>query len=503
MKFFRSIRTRLTLWHTFWLAAILMGFGAIAYFYTRSVLSDNLDLSLRAEVEWVSEFIEPKARKVRLKRSAIRELQQLRRQAAEGQQDPSGTGGAPADREQIEQAEIDEIWNQIYQHALLSPRRHVIQILDRNNDLLYRSPSLGKQRIDYLVIPFKTVDVVTMKDSLGRDLRIAVTQNDYVKIIVAYPLEDLNEVLRNLFSAFLILSPLALVASLIGGWFLAHQSLKPVDAITRTAREISLQNLSQRLPVHPVDDELSRLTSTFNDMIERLQSSFEQVQKFSADASHELRTPLTIMRGEIEVALRQGEIPAEVKQLLTSVHDELVRLSSIVESLITLMKSDAGRLSFQFQEIDLEALLKAIGEDTQVLAEPKNISVGFGMIEPVRIHADPSRLQQLFLNLAENAVKYTPPGGAVMFSLESTNGTAVVRVSDNGIGISNRDQSRIFQRFFRIERSETHGVSGSGLGLAIAKWIAEVHQGSIEVQSKVHKGTTFTVTLPLRGPQPA
>ncbi|HEX9613957.1 MAG TPA: ATP-binding protein, partial [Bacteroidota bacterium] len=390
-----------------------------------------------------------------------------------------------------------ELWNQIYQHTLLTPRRQFIQILDRNNDLLYRSPSLGKQRIDYSEFPYKSVELASMKDSAGRELRLAVTQNDFVKIIVAYPLEDLNDILGNLFSTFLVLSPLALAVSLVGGWFLAHQSLKPVDVITRAAREISLQNLSQRLPVRPVDDELTRLTSTFNDMIERLESSFEQVQKFSADASHELRTPLTIMRGEIEVALRGGTLAPEARQLLTSVHDELLRLSSIVDSLITLMKSDAGRLSFQFEDLDLDVLLKAIWEDTQILAEPKNISVRFGMVEPVRIHGDPSRLQQLFLNLAENAVKYTPPKGAVTLSLERADGTAVVRVSDNGIGIPARDQSKIFQRFYRIERIETSGVSGSGLGLAIAKWIAEAHKGTIEVQSKVNKGTTFIVTLPL------
>lgn len=485
MKFIRSVRTRLALWHTAWLAAILLTFGVSAYFYTQSVLSENLDRSLRTEVKWVNEFIEPRARKVRLKRSAVRELQQLRKQAAEQET-----------QTEQEQAEIDRIWNQIYQHTLLSPRRHFIQILDRNNDLLYRSPSLGEQRIEFNDFPYNSVNTITIHDEAGRELRLAVTQNDFVKIIVAYPLEDLREVLGNLFLTFLILSPLALAGSLIGGWFLAHKSLKPVDVITRTAREISLQNLNQRLPIRHVDDELGRLTSTFNDMIQRLQSSFEQVQKFSADASHELRTPLTIMRGEIEVALRGAKVPGEVKDLLISVHDELVRLSSIVESLMTLIKSDAGRLSFQFQDVDLGSLLTAIAEDTQVLAEPKKISVGLRVNDPIHIQGDPSRLQQLFLNIAENAVKYTPPKGSIALSLEKVNGTAVVRVSDTGFGIPSRDQTKIFDRFYRIERKETSGTTGSGLGLAIARWIAEAHHGAIEVQSRLHKGSTFIITLP-------
>lgn len=485
MKFFRSVRTKLALWHTAWLAAILLAFGVSAYFYTRSVLSDNLDRSLRSEVKWVNEFIEPRARKVRLKRSAVRELQQLRKQAS----------GQTTQVEE-EEAEIDRIWNQIYQHTLLTPRRHFIQILDRNNDVLYRSPSLGEQRIQFNDFPYNAVTTITIRDETGHELRLAVTQNDFVKIIVAYPLEDLQEVLANLFLTFLVLSPLALAGSLVGGWFLAHKSLTPVDVITRTAREISLQNLNQRLPVRHVDDELARLTSTFNDMIERLQSSFEQVQKFSADASHELRTPLTIMRGEIEVALRGAKLPKDVKELLISVHDELVRLSSIVESLMMLMKSDAGRLSFQFRDVNLSLLLKAIAEDTQLLAEPKNIAVSLHADEPVHIHGDPSRLQQLFLNIVENAVKYTPQRGSIALTLERINGDAVVRVSDTGVGIPSRDQAKIFERFYRVERKETAETSGSGLGLAIARWIAEAHHGAIEVQSRLHKGSTFIVTLP-------
>lgn len=487
MMFFRSIRTRLTLWHTLWLTAVLLIFGSSAYFFTRSVLSQNLDLTLRNEVKWVNEFIEPKAKKVRLKRSAVRELQKLRKEAAQKEQQEEGK----------EQEEADEVWNQIYQHTLLSPRRHFIQILDRNNDLLYRSPSLGNQTIDYQDIPYQSVQMVTIRDEDGRDLRLALMQNDYVKIIVGYPLADLNEVLGNLFSTLLVLAPLALLASLVGGWVLAHQSLKPVDIIARAAREISLQNLSQRLPVRSVNDELGRLTGTFNDMIGRLESSFAQVQKFSADASHELRTPLTIMRGEIEVALRNMKLTKEAQGLLGSVHDELIRLSSIVDSLMTLIKSDAGRLSFHFQEVDLQKLLLAIEEDTRILAEPKQITVRAEDLQPVRIEGDPERLQQLLLNLAENAVKYTPSGGTVSLSLEKTNGTAVVRVSDTGLGIPTRERMRIFERFYRVDRGGSDETEGSGLGLAIAQWIAEAHHGTLAVESRSKKGSIFVLTLPL------
>ncbi len=180
-------------------------------------------------------------------------------------------------------AEIDEMWNQIYQHTLLSPRRHYILILDRNGDLLYRSQSLRGHTINYSDIPYQWINVVTTKGPDDKQIRLALTQNDYVKIFVAYPLEPVYEVTDSVFYNFLFITPLALLISVIGGWFLAHKSLKPVDELTKTAKEITAQNLNRRLPTLRADDELSRLTEQFNDMINRLQASFVQIQRFSAD----------------------------------------------------------------------------------------------------------------------------------------------------------------------------------------------------------------------------
>jgi heavy metal sensor kinase len=484
MKLFHSIRGKLTLWYTALLAATILGFGGLSYLFTRSTLSDSLDRSLYNEVKWVNEFIEPKAKKVRLKRSAILELQELKRSATA----PVGIGEVIVDT-----AETDQIWNQIYQHTILSPRRQYIQILDRNGDLLYRSPSLGKQFLKYDDIPYGWVNIVTISNEQGRELRLAITQNDYVKIFVAYPLEELNEALAGIFLIFRILAPIAILISLVGGWFLAHTSLKPVDAITKTARQITAQNLTQRLPAYDVDDELGRLTATFNDMIGRLHESFMQIQRFSADASHELRTPLTIMRGEIEVALRRKRLPAPTRELLTSVHDELIRLSSIVESLMILVKSESGRLTFQFENVELDQMLEGLAEDARLLAAPKKIKVVLNAVERATVRGDSSRLHQLFLNLIDNAVKYSSPHSTVTLSLQRIDGSVEVHVQDTGIGIPKKDLEKIFARFYRVSSD----ASGSGLGLAIAKWIAEAHHGTIRVNSREKKGSTFIVTLPL------
>ncbi|MBN1396493.1 MAG: HAMP domain-containing protein [Bacteroidetes bacterium] len=494
MTLFHSIRTKLTLWFAAILAATLLGSGIIAYFGSRSALLDNLDYSLKNEVYWVNGFIEPKAKKVKLKRAALKELQELKRSAAQQEEQPEvidTTGGKPA--------EIDEMWNQIYQHTLLSPRRHYILILDRNGDLLYRSQSLRGHTINYTDIPYQWINVVTTTGPDDKEIRLALTQNDYVKIFVAYPLEPIYEVTNSVFYNFLFITPLALLISAIGGWFLAHKSLKPVDELTRTAKEITAQNLNRRLPTLRVDDELGRLTEQFNDMISRLQASFKQIQRFSSDASHELRTPLTIMRGEIEVALRNQRMSRGSRELLNSINDELVRLSSIVESLMILVKSDTGRFVFSLQPVQLHELIDQLYDEAQVLAETKKIKVKLEHTEDLQIKGDASRLKQLFLNLIDNAVKYTQPHGSVILSLEKDSGNAVIKVKDSGIGIPRKEQSKIFERFYRVSGSSANvsSTSGSGLGLAIAKWITEAHNGSIEVKSREGKGSTFIVRLPL------
>jgi heavy metal sensor kinase len=494
MLFLRSIRTKLTLSYTALVAITLLAFGFSTFILTRATLTDNLDRSLRAEVKWVNEFIEPKAKKVRLKPSALLELKELQQSTS------SQTADEPTDEEDIsveERAEVDEMWNQIYQHTLLSPRRHLIQILDRNGDPLYRSLSLVGHNLYYPEIPYGSVNIVTTTGADGKDLRLALMQNDFVKIFVAYPLEPLAEVLDNVFSTFRLIVPITLLLSIIGGWVLANQSLKPVDALTKAAKEITAQSLTRRLPKHSVDDEIGRLTAQFNDMISRLQASFEQIQTFSAEASHELRTPLTIMRSEIEVALANKRLPEAARALLASIHDELIRLSSIVESLMILVRSESGRHSFSFDRVDLSGLMRELQQAAQTLAEPKHIRVSLDATDHLSVHADAQRLRQLFLNLIENAVKYTPAGGTIVLKAERDDGHACVRVQDSGIGIHSDDIPKIFERFYRVERNGNRDPGGAGLGLSIARWIAEAHDGSIEVQSDGKHGSTFSVRLPI------
>lgn len=502
MKFRRSIRFKLTLYYSLIVGGTLLAFALAAYYYTEQNLMYSLDRSLYQEVVWLKNFIEPQARKVKLKKQRIKPKRQAANETNSMTQEIRRSDEKEVRNIDSLEVEFDAIWNQIYEHTLLTPKKQIIQIKDRNGDLLYKS-GLGKDEILFDDIPQDITKLVTIWNSKGQPLRLAVSQDRTMKVYVAYPISEINEVLSNLFSIFIFLIPVALFVSVGGGWFLAARSLKPVDDITRAARAITAQNLDRRIQYTGVDDELGRLVATFNDMISRLQLSFSQVQQFSSDASHELRTPLTIMRGELELALRsRKKTPDVYRQILSSALEETIRMTTIVDNLLTLAKADMGNTKITMQDVWLRPIIQELHEDSEMLAERKKIKVTLGSVDDTLVVGDPLRLRQLFLNLIDNAIKYTPEKGNVELSLIRENGHAKVRVKDTGMGIPPEEQSKIFDRFYRVDKARSREMGGSGLGLSISKWITDIHGGIISVESEVNKGSVFTVTLPLKPKSP-
>ncbi len=484
--FFRSIRTKLTAWYSLVVSVTLISFGLTAYYSTSNTLSENLDRSLKNEVKWLNEILAKKLPKRRTPPPVV----------------PKDTTLKEMKSEEEEIGPTDEAWNQIYEHTLLNPKKQFIQITDTRGRKLYKSPTLGNDSLFYPEIPFNRILLVNTSEFRNVSLRLAVTQNERMKIYVAYPLEELNEVLDNLFSHFLILAPIAVLLSIALGWFLANKSLKPVDEMTKTARDITAQNLNQTIRHSGVNDELGRLAQTFNDMIARLRSSFDQIKQFSIDASHELRTPLTIMRGEVELSLHSEKTPEEYRRILASNLEEVIRMSAIVENLLTLSKADLGRVELQREIFLLDEVLHDLYEDSEVLAEKKHITVTLQKADKVSVPGDKVRIRQLLLNLIDNAIKYTPENGNVSLELGLSNGMATVSVHDTGIGIPFEEISKIFDRFYRVDKARSRAMGGSGLGLSIAKWIADAHGGKIEVKSELRHGSTFTVFLPVQSPAP-
>jgi heavy metal sensor kinase len=314
---------------------------------------------------------------------------------------------------------------------------------------------------------------------------------------VGTSLHPVEHTLRRLLAVFLIATPVALLVALAGGWFLAGRALKPVEAITQAAQRIAAGDLTQRLTAPPSSDEIGRLAATFNTMIARLDASFRQVHRFTGDASHELRTPLTVMKGETELALRRPRPAEDYKLVLESNLEEIERMSRIVDELLFLARTDLGEVRMESKPVRLDALVEDIQRQAAVLGQDQQVRVVAGTSEPVTVQGDELRLRELILNLVDNAIKYSHRGGTVSLALTRDKDHARLSIADSGIGIPPEEQARIFDRFYRTDAARAHDKKGTGLGLSICKWIAEAHQGRIEVQSTMGQGSQFTVVLPL------
>jgi heavy metal sensor kinase len=320
-------------------------------------------------------------------------------------------------------------------------------------------------------------------------------------IRVGTSLRTSENMIHRLVFVLLIASPLAVAISMLGGWFLAGRALRPVDAITVTAQRIAAGDLTQRIQTTSTD-EIGRLASTFNDMIARLQASIRQIRQFSADASHELRTPLTITKGETELALRKPRSPEVYQEVLASNLEEIDRMSRIVDELLFLSRADLGEIKMASDPVQLDNLVHEIHQQAAVLGQDNQVTTVLDTIEPTQIIGDELRLRELLLNIVDNAIKYSRTMGTVELKLIKDGNVAKLSVTDHGIGISSDEQTHIFDRFFRTDSARTHAQKGTGLGLAICKWIAEAHQGGIQVDSLLGKGSSFTISLPLPSQYP-
>lgn len=321
-------------------------------------------------------------------------------------------------------------------------------------------------------------------------------------LVVLQSLRDQDEFLESVIEAFALIIPLALLLAGTGGYFLARQSLSPVVAMGTQAGRIGSENLHQRLKVENSKDELGQLALSFNDLLDRLGHSFEKQRRFVADASHELRTPVAILCGEAEVTLAQPERSAqEYRASLEVLRAEAKRLKCIVEDLFTLARADAGQHPPTLANFYLDEVIAECVRNMRALASAKEIALHYEPATELPILADEALTRRMFVNLLDNAIKYTPRGGSI-FVADSDGHSSAYRITirDTGKGISPEIQARVFERFFRADearsRPENDG-GGAGLGLSISRWIAEMHGGKLELSQSDEKGSTFTVFLPV------
>jgi len=272
--------------------------------------------------------------------------------------------------------------------------------------------------------------------------------------------------------------------------------LKPVETITQAAREIEESDLNLRIDVK-TKDELGRLAETLNQMIDRLEKAFKRQREFTSDASHELRAPLAIIQAESTLALQKDRDAIAYKQSLETVSQEVDHMAKIIDQLLMLARSDAGKDQPIFEEIDLAEVLQGLTSDIHVLCQDKGLSLEINAGTKVGVQGDAVNLRRLFLNVLDNAIRYTPHGGIISISLSHQGKIALVTIQDTGVGISQEHIPTIFDRFYRVNKARSRAEGGSGLGLAICKQIAEAHGGGISVVSQAGKGSTFSIRLPI------
>jgi two-component system, OmpR family, sensor kinase len=302
------------------------------------------------------------------------------------------------------------------------------------------------------------------------------------------------------FGVFVLIAPLVVLLSVIMAYLITGRAMQPVDEIIGEVSAITDgRSLHRRLPLVEGNDELSRLSATLNAMIARLDQSFSGLRRFTADASHELKTPLTVLRADIERAMSAGPSSTEGLVALEEALQETARMADLVESLLTLARADEGRFDLHREPVDLTGLVRDVAETAQILGEEAGIAVTVEPLEAATVMGDALRLRQLFLNLITNAVKYTSRGGKIELSLVCRGETVEFAVSDTGMGIAGADLPYVFDRFWRADRVRSRQSEGGGvgLGLAISQYIAHAHGGSITVASRLGRGSTFTVSLPL------
>lgn len=323
---------------------------------------------------------------------------------------------------------------------------------------------------------------------------------------VASSTATLDESLLELRIILFIAVPLTILAAAFGGFYTAKKAFDPIDKIIRTAQSISAKHLDERLNIGKVNDEIARLSSTLNDMFDRIEEAFKLQKQFTADASHELKTPLTILLGEIEVALNNPRTAEDYQSILRSSVEEIKRITNIVDDLLTIARLESGQLRFQKRPIRVDELLLDAISRTSGYASQHSVIINYEVLnksghesEEIFVEGDRDKLLSVFINLLDNAIKYSRRDSTIRVVQTIEEKFARLEITDKGIGISPQDLPHVFDRFYRADKSRSTDSSkgGSGLGLSISKFLVEAHEGTITLESVEGKGTIVIVRLPV------
>lgn len=402
---------------------------------------------------------------------------------------------------------ISNVGNEIDARYAPSLNDRFVRVSRDNDEVIYLSGTPASLTFSPSTLPppiWPTRPEMSRRVSLGnrREMlltshTVAVQGGERYLVETGALLDEVQQDLRQWLILLIAGLPVVAAIAIGGGYFLIKRALTPVDQIAATAERIGSHNLSQRLPVANTGDELERLSITLNHMIQRLEEAFQHSRRFMADASHELRTPLTVLRGELETFVQEPSLAVEVRERLGSALEELERLVNIVEGLFAISRLDAGEAQAESVKFDLGKLAAATTDQMSLLGEDKNIKISCAAANDVWVEGDRARMKQVVVNLLDNAIKYTPEGGAIGLKVGTRDNKALLEVADNGIGIPTESLPRVFERFYRVDEARSRELGGAGLGLSIVKSICTAHHGRVEATSTPGQGSVFRVELPL------
>ena len=479
-----SLRTRLTLWHTGVLAVLITSFAIGAYvFLERGTWSRTDSALLDAAADLRSELLAERGDQMTTRGAAAEVLPEIRFTTIAFVVYDSA-GGIVA--------------------ASIPPSLRGVRTAKPDSEL---GPPFDPHQLTPLLRfarPQQVARTVALPDAEGgyrAALEPLTLPDGRFTAVAARSVHDEAEMLGNARLAIAIAVPLALLLSALGGWLLARKSLAPMVIMREQASRIGATNLEERLPVTTPGDEVGQLTMVINALLERVDRAFVQQRQFMADASHELRTPLAVVQNESSVALERADRPAsEYQDALQVIRSASRRMARIVDDLFLLARADTGDLPIRAEPLYLNDLVKECVREARTLAAARDVRLNVDAAADAPFEGDEMLLRRLVLNLVENAIKYTPSGGRIDASLCISDGTYRLEVEDTGAGVPAALHSRIFDRFVRGDAARSHVdhdvSSGAGLGLPIARWVAQAHGGSVELERTSAAGSLFVLTLP-------
>ncbi len=461
MSLRESLRFRIQLWHGFLLAAVLTGFSLAAYRYQASNQMRHVDAELQLRVRAIRDSL-----------------------VASG---PPPSPGAQREF-RLPPARV----------AMFEPTdgKEFYYVIWRRNGVVWTSSTNTPAGIER---PERPIPEGLLQDERTRGLlrETFMFTPPGECLLVGRSTEPEIAELRHYARWLAAISSAVLMVALAVGWWIATRAIRPIGVITTTARRIAQGELSERIPVQEKSSELGRLSTTLNETFAQLEESFARQSRFTADAAHELRTPVAIILAQAQRALTRERDAATYQQTLDACVKAARRLQQLTESLLELATHDAGALKLKVEDCDLAELARETAALLQPLAEERRITLQTELV-PARCRADSNRIAQVILNLLTNALDHTPAGGRVTVRAKTELGEAILSVTDTGCGIAAEHLARIFDRFYRTDDSRNRRTGGAGLGLAICKAIADAHESKLDVTSVVGKGSTFTLTFPVK-----